>query len=148
MSKFTSILDHITEKLNKAENMHEITEIFDGMMLSLEKTNPDLYKQTMHELEEIAYEITAPEAEKIVKAMKPHGQKWDYQVVNQFLQQKGITEKTLHYYLVLNMMYNDYHKTAESIGKQEDTEFYFSLSKDFIVDQDAKPFKVEKYFVG
>lgn len=52
------------------------------------------------------------------------------------------------YYLCMNMAYNDYYKTAESVGKGEDPEFYFSIARDFINDADAKDFKVEKYFLA
>ena len=37
--------------------------------------------------------------------------------------------------------------TAVMVGMQNDDEFYFSLACDFINDPDAKPFKVEKYFL-
>ena len=59
---------------------------------------------------------------------------------------KGIEDKYVIWYLVMNMTYNDYRNTASLVDMSEDEEFYFSLSKDFIDDIDGKPFKVERYF--
>lgn len=48
----------------------------------------------------------------------------------------------------ISMVYNDYYDTAKTFGLQNDPEFYFSLAKDFIDDPNAKPLKVEKYFLS
>ena len=37
--------------------------------------------------------------------------------------------------------------TASMVGMQNDENFFLSLACDFINDPDAKPFKVEKYFL-
>ena len=41
----------------------------------------------------------------------------------------------------------EYNSLAKFVDKEEDAEFYFQLAKDFITDEDAKPFKVAKYFL-
>lgn len=46
------------------------------------------------------------------------------------------------------MYYNDRRDTAEMVGHGDNVEFYFSLAKDFIKDEDAQDFKVEKYFTA
>lgn len=69
-----------------------------------------------------------------------------YKQVKEYLATKGITDKLTDYYLVMNMVYNDYQRTAQTFGLQSDVEFYFSLARDFIEDVDAKPFKIERYF--
>lgn len=74
--------------------------------------------------------------------MRPAGQHWTHKQVKEYLATKGITD----YYLVMNMVFNDYQKTAQLFNLQNDVEFYFSLARDFIEDVDAKPFKVERYF--
>lgn len=98
-------------------------------------------------LEKQAYKITDSEAERLVKAMKPRGQNWSLKQVREYLATKGITEDCTYYYLVMNMAYNDYYSTAAMFGLQSDPEFFYSIAKDFIEDADAKPFKVEKYFM-
>ena len=42
---------------------------------------------------------------------------------------------------------NDCYDTTKVFGLQDDAEFYFNPAKDFIEDPDAKPLKVEKYFL-
>lgn len=97
-------------------------------------------------MQQVAYKITLPEAETCVKAMRPAGQHWSYNQVKEYLATKGITDRLTDYYLVMNMVYNDYQRTAQTFGLQSDVEFYFSLARDFIEDVDAKPFKIERYF--
>lgn len=128
--------------------MEEVTDIVACAMAKIKERMPDLYHETMHQLKEIAYEISPEEARQIVKGMRPYGQKWDYDTIRTFLAAKGITSDTCKYYLSMNMAYNDYHKTAETVNKGEDPEFYFSIARDFINDADGKEFKVEKYFLG
>ena len=41
----------------------------------------------------------------------------------------------------------DFSATAKHFGLQNDVEFFYHLAKDFIEDPDAKPMKVEKYFL-
>lgn len=147
MSKYIELMDKIYAKGGGYEKMAEATSILDTMFAELCKAHPELYKSTMHEFEALAYQIDRPEAETIVKAMKPYGQKWSHDQIKDFVSDKGISEHICNWYLVMNAMYNDYRKTAELVGKSDDAEFYFALAKDFINDVDAKPFKVEKYFL-
>lgn len=116
------------------------------MLDELEETNPKMYEHCKKFLEDVAYSISKTEAESIVRNMEPRGQKWSYSEISDFLKTKGIEGKCVEYYLVMNMVYNDFYDTAALYGLQKDAEFYFSLSKDFINDPDAKPYKVERYF--
>lgn len=132
----------------KGRNVDEVTAVLDDAMGIIKDRMPDLYHETIHQLAAIAYAITPEEARDKVRSMRPYGQKWDYDTVKAFLAAKGINNDVCKYYLCMNMAYNDYYKTAESVGKGEDPEFYFSIARDFINDADAKDFKVEKYFLA
>lgn len=132
----------------KGRNIDEVTAVLDDTMGIIKDRMPDLYHETIHQLAAIAYAITPEEARDKVRSMRPYGQKWDYDTVKAFLAAKGINNDVCKYYLCMNMAYNDYYKTAESVGKGEDPEFYFSIARDFINDADAKDFKVEKYFLA
>lgn len=116
------------------------------VMSRLERENPQLYRQMVEDMEEIAYSITKEDAERIVRNMRPKGQMWSYQQIEEFCKTKGITENITDYYLVMNMAYNDYFNTASMYGLQKDNEFFYSLARDFIYDQDGKPHKVARYF--
>jgi hypothetical protein len=125
----------------------EAWAIVDETMMCLEKKHPELYDEIMDKLECLAYRIPAEEATEIVKAMRPRGQNWSLQQVKDFLREKGIDHNIVNWYLVMNMCYNDYYDTAKQFNLQSDEDFYFHLAKDFIEDPDAKPLKVEKYFL-
>lgn len=120
-----------------------IAEALDAM----EKSDPKLYAQIVEGLEDIAYAIPQQEAEQIVRRMEPYGQNWSMSQVSDVLQAKGVDDNLVNYYLVMNMCYNDYYETASAFNLQKDTEFFFSLARDFIEDRDGKPHKVEKYFL-
>lgn len=143
MSRYCKL---IMTAVDKGEG-DEAWRIADDMMDKLERKNPELYEYTMNELEKLAYRIPAEEAEHIVRNMKPKGQHWTLSQVMEFVKAKGITGCYTNWYLVMNMVYNDFCNTAKLYGLQGDDEFFFSLARDFIEDPDAKPLKVEKYFL-
>lgn len=137
---FKEVIHRIPEK-----DTEEVTDALADLMTTVKDRLPDAYRETMYCLEEIAYRITPDDARRIVKNMRPYGQKWDYDTIKAFITSKGETA-ACKYYLCMNMYYNDSRDTAEMVGRGDDVEFYFSLAKDFIKDEDAKAFKVEKYF--
>lgn len=145
MSKIIDLVQTITEK---HRNTEEAMEILQNAICEIKQVNPALYNDTMYKLEALAYKISHEDAERIVRTMKPYGQKWDYATIKAYLMPKGVHEKVCEYYMVMNMYYNDSRSTAEMVGRAEDPDFYFSLAKDFIEDVDAKPFKVERYFMN
>lgn len=126
----------------------EAWEIADIAMDRLEKADPEAYDEAMLGLEKLAYKINRDEAEKIVRNMRPKGQAWSYQQVVDAVKERGVTKDFCNWYLVMNMVYNDFMNTARAYGAQNDVDFFFSLAKDFIEDPDARPLKVEKYFLS
>lgn len=125
----------------------EAWQVAEELMTKLERKAPDMYEDTMEELEKLAYRISRDEAEHIVRSMRPKGQYWSYAQVEELLKSKGVEKNIVNWYLVMNMVYNDYCGTAKMYGLQNDVEFFYSLAKDFIEDPDAKPMKVERYFL-
>lgn len=147
MSKFTELIDTISSKDSSPEKMHELTEVLDEVVTKMHKAHPELYNWLMEELCDLAYSISQEEAEMIVRRMTPKGQNWSYTAVKDFVEKKGITSKVCEWYLVMNMVYNDFYNTAKMYGLQNDVEFYYNLARDFIMDPDAAPHKVQKYFL-
>lgn len=112
-----------------------------------ETSDSTISRAVLLKLEQLAYKITLPEAEQIVHTMQPQGQHWTARQVKDYIESKGDDAAAyINYYLVMNMAYNDYYGTAKLFGLQNDPEFFYSIARDFINDQDAKPFKIEKYF--
>lgn len=137
----SSILDTILSK-------HREKEMAEVLNKYLPQMQTELKNKFIHELKSTAYSLDFNEANTIVKNMKPYGEHWTLDAVKPLLIAQNITpSKYIQYYLVMNMCYNDYYKTAEKFGLRDNVDFYFSLARDFIEDPDAKPFKVERYFL-
>ena len=113
----------------------------------LKHADPRAYALLEDKLTKLAYAISRPQAEVIVRNMRPQGQVWSYEQVEELVRSKGINDCFVDWYLVMNMCYNDYFNTAKIYGLQNDANFYFNLAKDFIEDPDASPHKVSMYFV-
>lgn len=125
----------------------EVWTISEDMLNKLARKDPMMFDEYIDKLEHLAYRIPKDEAERIVRAMRPKGQYWSYTQVYDLVKSKGVTGDWVNWYLVMNMVYNDFCATAKHFGLQNDVEFFYHLAKDFIEDPDAKPMKVEKYFL-
>lgn len=143
MSKYCELIKKAMDK-GMGE---EAWAIADDAMSKLERKDPVMYDSIMDQLEALAYRIPKDEAERIVRSMRPKGQYWSYSQVCDLVKAKGVTGNWTNWYLVMNMVYNDYCDTAKHFGLHNDVEFFYHLAKDFIEDPDAKPMKVEKYFL-
>lgn len=141
-----NLCELLTEAINKTDDVHEVVEAIAEALKALKSCNTSAYNHAVDSFKELAYSIPLEDAEQIVRHMEPKGQCWSYNQIKDFITSQGITENCVNWYLVMNMVYNDYYNTAKAYNLHNDTEFYFSLAKDFIFDQDAEPFKVEKYF--
>lgn len=132
----------------KGVEEHEIDNVNAEAYASIQKLDESLFRLLESKLEALFYVISRAKAEKIVTDMKPYGQMWSYEQIEQLLHKKSIDSPATDWYLVMNMCYNDYFNTAKIYGLQSDESFYFNLASNFINDQDAKPHKVAKYFCG
>lgn len=147
MSEFKELIYKISKRDSSPKQMEELTEIFNELFDDLNNLHPAEYNKYILKLEDIACRISEEKAKEIVKAMKPYGEKWSYSAVKDIALYNKIEDNYVSYYLVINMMYNDYYETAKYVGKENDESFYFHLAKNFINDVDAKPHKVAKYFL-
>lgn len=143
MHKYCKLLKKVIEK----GETEEAWEIVAETMERLYKKDPTGAEAIMEKLERLAYRIPRDEAERIVRNMRPKGQYWSYSQVEDLIRSKGITGDYTNWYLVMNMVYNDFCNTAKMYGLHNDQDFYFHMAKDFIEDPDARPMKVERYFV-
>ena len=143
---YKKLIHELMEK--KEVPWEEVNEINEKAYEVLKKYVPNEYQNLKKSLECLVYKIELPEAETIVHNMKPRGQMWSYEQIKKYIEGKGIVDKFVDWYLVMNMCYNDYYNTAKMYGLQNEVDFYFNLAKDFIEDPDAEPHKVAKYFLG
>jgi hypothetical protein len=147
MKEYKDIMAILTESKGDFKEMKEYGIIMEHLMSKLETHNPILFKETLDSLEDIAYDIPLDKAKHIVKTMRPFGEHWSYEMVKKYVENKDVLGQCVYYYLVMNMMYNDYYDVATNFGHQDDTEFYFELAHAFINDEDGKKHKVERYFM-
>lgn len=128
----------------KVEDMHALSDILEETMEAMKKYDEDHYNKYSMELYKMAYgeTLTKPMAEKIVRGMKPYGEKWRLDDIKPVQEKYGFTDlKTIDVYAVMNMAYNDYNDLFE-----EDVDKYVKFTIDFIDDEDAVDGKVFKYF--
>ena len=125
-----------------------LEDLFCSMLDDLEDSHSSLLEKYTDAIEDELYYIDDEEAHHIVKMFKPYGEVYTISSIKEFLEKKGksVEDACLtRYYLVMNMMYNDYKTVQETYGL-EANEFFYMMSKSFIEDVDAPKRKVEKYF--
>lgn len=135
--------------LNKVSR-EDLEEMIRAIMSELEEDSPELYEKYKLEAEDYMYCMSIEEAREIVHNMKPFGEKFSYEMINQFLSDKDSDLEELdiiEYYLVMNMFYNDFKSVFEKYPALNQKETYYDFSKCFIEDVDAPKYKVEKYFI-
>ena len=124
-----------------------IDEMAEDLQEALPKMPTAQREEFINHMESLAYTFTTDEAKHIVQKMTPYGEHWSMDKVRAYLEDKGVKHgHCLHYYLIMNMVYNDYMPTAQAFGLKDNTDFFYSLAHDFIDDPDGVKFKVEKYF--
>ena len=128
------------------DRMERMNAVYYQMADYIREHNPEAYEQFVHEAEKVVYEISLTDAMNIVAKMSPMGERWSYDTIRSYVAERGQEQEAMHYYLVMNMAYNDYRRTAEKYGLDR-PDFYYDLAWDFINDPDACSFKVEKYFL-
>ena len=74
MNKYRDVVDIIVKRDKGRGDMVEYKVIMEDLMSELEYQNHNLYEKTMKRLEDVAYNITHENAEKIVNHMKPFGE--------------------------------------------------------------------------
>jgi hypothetical protein len=123
------------------EKMHELSEMLEELLC--EVTDEDLKKDYEMELYEMAYgrKLNQELAEKIVRKMKPYGERWTLSDARDIQMQFGTHEDDIDFYVVLNSAYNDFRDIF-----QDNIDNYVRYTIDFIKDEDAKADKVFIYF--
>lgn len=141
---FKSISDKIYEHTEDRDRMERMNELYYEMAELIKDRLPDEYKGFAERAEDVLYSMSADEAEEIVRRMRPSGEHWSIDDVYSILDDNEMPQD-VDYYIVMNMMYNDYGRTFKTYGV-DTVEFYLEMSRDFIEDEDGVNHKVEKYF--
>jgi len=80
---------------------------------------------------------------------RANGEKWTMEDSKVIGDKYGVNWESIskcEWYLVLNMMYSDYYKTAKKHG-MTDSSMFAELATDWFIDIDASPDKTFNYFM-
>lgn len=104
------------------------------------KLDPKDYQRLYDEIYETIYgEVLSDEkAIRLVRDMKPYGEHWTMEQVEQAISNREWKLSTRYY--TLNMMYNDYRKLF-----QEDTNKYVELALMWLEDEDSDGGDIKTY---
>lgn len=144
--------EYVKKIMENTENLSkdEIYKIIDEYGCLMEKTmdhikecDSELYEEIEECLYEMAYGkvISEPIAKKWVKSMQPYGEKWTYEETTDILRKNNSSINPIEFYVVMNMMYNDYEN---SIG--DDINMYVKLTRDWLKDKDVSENKLYNYY--
>jgi len=143
-------IDEIVKHGNK-EDMDHLGDILAKVICDYKETDPDKYDKYKMKLYIMAYgkTLTREMAESIVEEMSPYGENWSIETTTQVKNSHFIKDiSDIDFYVVMNMMYNDYYNTVNKyIPEENQVEFFIDLTKNFIFDEDAKEGKVFNYFM-
>ena len=127
----------------KQDDMEELSNMLDDLICDLKEEKPKLYKKYKDELYEIANGKILNEemAYKWVNNMKPVGEHWTIEETTNAMKQMGYNLNNIDFYVVANMMYNDYYDLVK-----EDEELALKLSYMWLNDEDSVKYKLYEYY--
>jgi hypothetical protein len=131
--------------MNVDFNKHKenLIDIIDMLMCEIEEDDPELYQHIESLLYEDAYGkvVNAEMAHHWVQSMKPAGQHWTMDETTRAMSNLNYHFDTISFYVVANMMYNDYFDLVK-----DDDSLALHLAKGWLADEDAKECKLYEYW--
>lgn len=128
----------------RVEDMHELSEMLEGLMEKMYEYDKDCYKKYEMKLYKMAYGSTLSRrmAEEIVNNMRPYRMRWSMEETQRIQDEYGLNNiRPTDFFVVINSAYNDYKDLFD-----ENIEMYVRFTNDFINDEDAGEDKVFNYF--
>ena len=135
-------IEKIGENRN-VKDMEKLGDMLSEIIYETKESHPKIYKEYKMKLYEMAYgkKISEEMADKWVKEMKPAGLHWTIEETTNAMQSLGYNFDKVDFYVVANMMYNDYFDLV-----RDDEELVLKLAKDWLDDEDAKESKLYCYW--
>ena len=134
------------EKIGENKNikdMEKLGDMLSEIIYSTKDSHPEIYKKYKLELYEMAYgkKLNEEMAEKWVKEMKPVGLHWTMEETTNAMQSLGYNFDSVDFFVVANMMYNDYYNLVK-----DDESLALKLAHDWLEDVDSSNNKLYKYW--
>lgn len=131
------------EDIDFSKHKKSLMDVIDMLMCEVKEDEPELYKHIECTLYEDAYgkKINEQMAHSWVKSMKPVGMHWTMEETTQAMRSLGYSINSIEFYVVANMMYNDYYNLVK-----EDETMALKLAKSWLADEDSKDCKLYEYW--
>lgn len=123
--------------------MEKLGDMLEELIYDLKESHHDMYEEYKGELYELAYgkKLTKEIGTKWVNEMKPVGEHWTLEQTEEARQGLGYELDSIDFYIVSNMMFNDYNDLTK-----ENEELALKLANDWLNDVDAKEDKLYCYW--
>ena len=123
--------------------MEKLGEILSEIIYFMKENHQEIYEKYKIELYEMAFgkKISEEMAENWVKSMKPVGLHWTIEETTNAMQSLGYNMNRVDFFVVANMMYNDYFDIVK-----EDEEIALRLARDWLNDVDSIDDKLYCYW--
>ena len=127
----------------KQEDMEELSEMLEDTIYKLKEIDPKCYKKYKMKLYEMAYGkvLTEEMAYNWVQEMKPKHEHWTMEETTNAMASLGYNCNKIDYYVVANMMYNDYYNLVK-----DDEELALKMAYMWLDDEDAVKDKLYEYY--
>lgn len=125
------------------EKMEELGDMLEELVLELKESHHEVYDKYKNELYELAYgkTINKEMATEWVKSMKPIGEHWNIEQTTSVKESLGYNVDNIDFYVVANMMYNDYNDLVK-----DNEDLAIKLAYDWLNDEDTKENKLYCYW--
>ena len=135
-------IDKIGESKDTSK-MKRLGDMLSELVESLEDSHQEEYLEYKEELYELAYgkKLNKEIAIEWVNNMKPVGEHWNMDQTTAAKENLGYNVDNVDFYVVANMMYNDYNDLVV-----ENEELALKLANDWLNDEDSKEDKLYCYW--
>lgn len=125
------------------ETMRELSEMLEEAIIKLKVHDHKCYEKYKLKLYELANGkvLTTEMAKEWVECMKPIGEHWTMEETTSVLNRLNYMLNPTEFYVVMNMMYNDYNDIVA-----DNDELTIKLTKDWLRDVDGVEHKLYEYW--
>jgi hypothetical protein len=135
-------IEKIGENRN-ANDMEKLGDMLSEIIYQTKDSHHELYEKYKMQLYEMAYgeKIDEEMAKKWVQKMLPVGEYWTIEKTTEARNDLGYSCDKIDFYVVANMMYNDYNDIVSG-----DDKLALNMAKDWLHDTDAMQNKLYNYW--
>lgn len=136
-----SIIDKID--YSDKHNQEKVNDLLEMMSCSIEKSEPEFYNHIKTEIYEMVYGKTINEtmAKDWTHLMRPAGEHWNIEATTKAMQDLGYNCDRVDFYVVSNMLYNDYYNIVK-----DDESLALKMAYDWLNDEDISSSGKEKLY--